>query len=102
MRNYVRCALLATSTLVATVVAAAGPAKPPKNAQISAPSSTPEAISVSRRDFLKAISISVLGRFLAQRGVADTHNVYARPRMLILLPQERPFSGWCRDHQGSA
>ena len=90
MRNYVRCALLATSTLVATVVAAAGPAKPQKRTNFSPIVDTRGDISFPAR-FPEGYQHIGTWAVLGAEGVADTHNVYARPKDVIYFRKNGRF-----------
>jgi len=79
MRAYVRCALVASSVLVATAVAAADSVKPGKRGSFSPDVDAGGDISFPA-DFPAGYRHLGTWAVLGEEGVADTHIVYARPK----------------------
>ena len=90
MRNYVRCALMASSVLMATAVAAADPAKSGKRESYS-----PYVVAKGNISFPTKFpdGYQHLGTWavLGEEGVADTHNVYARPKDVAYFRRNGSF-----------
>lgn len=84
MRNYVRCALMASSVLMATAVAAADPAKSGKRESYSPYVDAKGNISF-RQNFPTAISISALGRYLAKKEWPTPTMFMHAPRMSLIF-----------------